>query len=101
MNEAKNPEDRHGLATAQKWLGETYTQRGWYKKAEAKLKEAASICEGLVRDHSEVPTYLQSHGKVHIALGILHANMHLPEQAEVAGQHALQLFERLAKEHPD
>jgi tetratricopeptide (TPR) repeat protein len=96
------PEDRHGLATAQHRLGATYALKGRSDKAEAMLKETASTYRALVQDYPNVPAYHQSLARNYGALGNLYFNdMQQPEKAEAALQQALEISEKLAREHPD
>ena len=101
-NDAQVPEDRHGLASAQKTLGIAYSQRGQFENSAAMLKEAARTYQALVADCPDVPEYRHAQGLTYSALGVQYfSNMQQAEKAEAAHQQALQIYEKLVHEHPD
>jgi serine/threonine protein kinase/tetratricopeptide (TPR) repeat protein len=90
------------LATTQTNLASVYTTNAWYDRAEPLLKEAQRIYGQLVRDQaSALPEHWQSLGRCHAMLGMAYARQGQTEKAEAAEQEAVEIFEKLAKEHPD
>jgi hypothetical protein len=68
------PEDRDGLASAQRRLADTCTERGESGNAEAMIKAAASTYQALVQDHPDRPEYRHSLARTYMALGGLYFN---------------------------
>src|SRR5262249_29873699 len=56
-NDAHAPENRHGLANAQRSLGMTYKERGQSDKAEVTLRGAVATAQALARDYPDVVEY--------------------------------------------
>jgi tetratricopeptide (TPR) repeat protein len=93
---------RTGLAHLQESLGTAYASTGRSAKAEAILKDAQATYRALLQAY---PDSLQ--GRLLLAgnfmqLGRLyHNNLRLADKAEATHQKALQIYEELAREHPD
>jgi tetratricopeptide (TPR) repeat protein len=87
------------LAATQLNLGEVYVVKGSNERAETALKEAQSFYEKSVRDRTDaLPEDRQSLARSHVLLGMAYSD---GKKAEGEQQQALQIFEKLAQEHPD
>jgi len=116
------PEHRLLLATTQMNLANTYTTKGWFDKAELPLKEAQRIYGQLIQDQANsLPEHRQMLGRCLAILGMNYRGQSNTEKAEAAhreepkdghraGQvqiekaeaaqlQALDIFEKLVKEH--
>jgi serine/threonine protein kinase/tetratricopeptide (TPR) repeat protein len=101
-NDPRVPGDRHGLASVQQRLGTVYGLRARPEEAEALLQEAATTYQALVADYPDNPDYRRALGRTYTALaGHYYNNMQQADKAQAAHRQALQIYEKLAREHPD
>jgi serine/threonine protein kinase/tetratricopeptide (TPR) repeat protein len=107
------------LATTQTNLGTMYATKGWFDKAETPLQDAQRIYTRLVHGQPDaLPEHLESLGQCLAILGMVdrgQAQTHkaeasqnalalsakLVKEADAAQQQAAEIFEKLAKDHPD
>ncbi len=90
------------LATTQMNLGTVYLTKGWPGKAEKALMETQRVYGRLVQGKREtLPEHWQSLARSHAILGMAYRSQEQAEKAEAAQQQAVDIFEKLAKEHPD
>jgi tetratricopeptide (TPR) repeat protein len=90
------------LATTQMNLGTVYLTKGWFDKAEKALKESQRVYVRLVQGKRDpLPEHWQSLARSHAILGMAYRSQDQHEKAEAAQQQAVDIFEKLAKEHPD
>jgi tetratricopeptide (TPR) repeat protein len=75
--------------------------RGWFEKAETALKAAQSGYAKLVRAPDASPENWQSLARCDAMLGRAYRDQAKTERAEAAQQQALEIFEKVAREHPD
>jgi tetratricopeptide (TPR) repeat protein len=100
------PEHQLLLAATQTNLGNLYLTRGWYEKAETPLMDAQHVYESLVRGRPGVlPQHRESLGRCLTVLGMAHRGQAYRgqaqiEKAEAAQQQAMDIFKKLAEEHP-
>jgi tetratricopeptide (TPR) repeat protein len=88
------------LALTQFSLAQVCLTKGWYSEAETALKESTRIYETLVHDRQyALPNELQSLARSRALLGVAYSYQGQHEQAEKAQQQALEVFQKLAKEH--
>jgi serine/threonine protein kinase len=96
------PEHESLLATTEVNLANVYCTTGWYDKAVPILKEAQRIYRRLLHEKSDaLPEYQQSLAQSYFGLAMAYRDQAKAEEAEAAGQQAVQIYEWLAKEHPD
>jgi tetratricopeptide (TPR) repeat protein len=89
-------------AILQERLGTNYRDVGRTEEAEALLKEAESTLVTLVHDYPENTQYQLSLADVYSDLGLLYNdNMSQSDRAEVLYLRALQIREKVAKDHPE
>jgi serine/threonine protein kinase/tetratricopeptide (TPR) repeat protein len=89
------------LATTQMNLANTYNTKGWFDEAEPLLKEAQRIYEQLVHDPANaLPEHRESLGQCLAILGMAYRGQAQTKKAEEAQQRALEILEKLSKEHP-
>lgn len=111
-DEQLTPEHQALLAKAQLRLGQLASQDRRLDEAEHALTDAARIYERLARDRPDAgPVDRQSLARSKALLGEVFSRKsqtakgdeagRLAEQAEQAQRQALQIFERLTKEHPN
>jgi serine/threonine protein kinase len=89
------------LATTQMYWGQLCDTRGWFEKAETALKAAQSRYAKLVRAPDPSPEDWQSLARCDAMLGRAYRDQAKTERAEAAQQQALEIFEKVAREHPD
>ncbi|HMF11088.1 MAG TPA: tetratricopeptide repeat-containing protein kinase family protein, partial [Gemmataceae bacterium] len=117
-------EHRLLLATTLVRLANTYNTKGWFDKAEPPLKDAQRIYQQLVQDQANaLPEHRESLGRCLAILGMTYrgqadkekaeaaqrreqkgggrAGQAQLDKAEAAHQQAVEIFERLVKEHRD
>jgi eukaryotic-like serine/threonine-protein kinase len=89
------------IATTQWNLGQLYISRGWYERAQTALEAAQSVYGRLVRGRSDAPPRdWESLARCDAILGTTYCHQAQTEKAEAAQLEALEIFERLAHEHP-
>jgi serine/threonine protein kinase len=102
QNHPLNSEYQWLMATTQMNWAQDCLTRGWSEKAETALKEAQSVYGRLVRARSDAPPEdWQSLARCDAILGIAYRQQAKFERAEAAQQQALEIFEKVAHEHPD
>jgi serine/threonine protein kinase/tetratricopeptide (TPR) repeat protein len=90
------------LAQTHMNLGQVRITKGRYDEAETALKEASRLYGNLVRGRPDAgPEDWQSLARSQAILGRAYIQNSKPVKAEEAQQQALQVFEKLAHEHPD
>jgi tetratricopeptide (TPR) repeat protein len=83
-------------------LGQVSLIKGRYEEAETALKEAARLYGELIRGRPDAgPEDWESLARSQTQLGRAYNQNSQFEKAEEVQQQALQVFERLAREHPD
>jgi tetratricopeptide (TPR) repeat protein len=90
------------LAKIQLNLGQVDNSKGWYDEAEAALKEAVRLYGILVRSRPDAgPEDWESLARSQAILGMAYKWNSRLKEAEEVQQQSLQIFEKLAHEHPD
>jgi eukaryotic-like serine/threonine-protein kinase len=90
------------LATTQMNLGTVYLTKGWFDKGELALKESQRVYGRLVQGRQDaLPEHRQSLARSHAILGMAYRGQGQTEKADAEQQQAVDIFEKLAKEHPD
>jgi tetratricopeptide (TPR) repeat protein len=95
------PEYQSLQAMTQLHLGQLSLSKGWHDEAETALKEAARNYAFLVREPDATPENWQSFGRAQAILGRVYNLSSRPDKAKEPQEKALQIFEKLAGEHPD
>jgi eukaryotic-like serine/threonine-protein kinase len=89
------------LAMTQVNLATVYNTKGRFDKAEPPLKEAKRIYEGFVQGKLDaLPEHWQALARSQAILGMAYRGQAQTEQAEKEQQQAVEIFEKLANEHP-
>jgi serine/threonine protein kinase/tetratricopeptide (TPR) repeat protein len=102
QNHPLNSEYQWLMATTQMDWGQVCLSRGWFEKAETALKAAQSVYGRFVRARSDAPPEdWQALARCDAILGIAYRDQAKTESAEAAQQQALEIFEKVAHEHPD
>jgi tetratricopeptide (TPR) repeat protein len=95
------PEHQSLLAMTQVNLANVYLTKGWFDKAAKVLKEAQRFYESLVRGRPDVlPEDRQSLARCITILGMAYRGQGQTKKAEAVELQALDMFEKLAREHP-
>ena len=88
------------LARTQFYLGQLCISQGWYDQAETALKEAVRVHTALVRGQPAAPPEdWQALGRSLAVLGNTYTRTSRADKAEEPQQQALEIFQRLAREH--
>jgi tetratricopeptide (TPR) repeat protein len=94
------PEWQSLVARTQFYLGRLCLMEGWFDEAETALNEAARVYGVLVRGQPDAPPEdWQALGRSLASLGSTYTRTALADKAEESQQHALKIFQRLAREH--
>jgi serine/threonine protein kinase/tetratricopeptide (TPR) repeat protein len=89
------------MATTQMNWGQLCITRGWLEKAESALQAAQSGYGRLVHAPDASPEDWQSLAQCDAVLGRAYRDGAKTERAEATQQQALEIFEKVAREHPD
>ena len=102
QNHPLNSEYQWLMATTQTNWGQLCITRGWYEKAETTLKAAQGVYERVLSSRPDSPPEdWRSVARCDAILGIAYRYQAKTERAEAAQQQALEIFEKVAHEHPD
>jgi serine/threonine protein kinase/tetratricopeptide (TPR) repeat protein len=102
QNHPQNSEYQWLMSTTQMNWAQDCLTRGWFEKAETALKAAQSVYGRLVRARSDAPPEdWQALARCDAILGLAYRELAKTERAEAAQQQALEIFEKVAREHPD
>jgi serine/threonine protein kinase/tetratricopeptide (TPR) repeat protein len=102
QNHPLNSEYQWLMATTQMNWAQDCLTRGWFEKAESALKAAQSVYGRLVRARPDAPPEdWQALARCDAILGLAYRELAKTERAEAAQQQALEIFEKVAHEHPD
>jgi tetratricopeptide (TPR) repeat protein len=88
------------LARTQFFLGQLCFKQGWYDQAETALKEAVRVHDAVVRAQPDAPPEdWQALGRSLAVLGRAYTRTSRADKAEEPQQRALEIFQRLTREH--
>jgi serine/threonine protein kinase/tetratricopeptide (TPR) repeat protein len=95
------PEHQSLLAMTRVNLANVYLTQGWFEKGQKVLEEAQRFYDSLVRGRPDaLPEDRQSLARCITILGMAYRGQGQAEKAEATQQLALDMFEKLAREHP-
>jgi serine/threonine protein kinase len=99
--EPGNEEYRYFQASVLRSWGGILPELGRSPEAEAVLRQAVTVQEGLVRDFPQVPMHQNELGNALGNLGTVLGRLAKFEESEQVQRRALEIFEKLAAEYPE